>query len=250
MPYLDNRNSIIERLKEQPDRSVRLWVEAGFERVSSFAMDEAHRAGISIRVIPKDQFQNKMKGAKSHVLLETEEFRYLDQDTVLSAIPQMPSPVLFCAFDGIFDPQNLGNVIRTASCFHLNGVFIPKDHACGVTDIVVNVARGGTDHIPISRVSNMARYIEELKKRNVFCFGLDEKAEKTIHHVDLTMPLCLVLGGEDGLRRLVRDRCDLLVKLPTNPAFPSLNVANAFAIAAYETARQRAAKTHDRKTEK
>jgi 23S rRNA (guanosine2251-2'-O)-methyltransferase len=250
MPYLDNRNSILERLKEQPDRSVRLWVEAGFERVGSPLMEEARRAGVSIRVIPKDQFQRKLKGTKSHILLETEEFQYADADSLVSAIPQIPSPVLFSAFDGIFDPQNLGNVIRTAACFHLNGVFIPKDNACGVTDTVVNVARGGTDHMPVSRVANMARHIEELKKRNVFCFGFDEMAEKSIYNVDLTMPLCLVLGGEDGMRRLVRDRCDLLIKIPTSPTFPSLNVANAFAIAAYETIRQRGAHTHNKKTEK
>jgi 23S rRNA (guanosine2251-2'-O)-methyltransferase len=249
MPFLDNRNSILERLKEQPDQSVRLWIEAGFERTSSSLMDEARHAGVSIRVIPKDQFQRKLKGTKSHVLLETEEFQYADADNLLSTIPQMPSPVLFSAFDGIYDPQNLGNVVRTAACFHLNGVFIPKDNACGITDTVVNAARGGTDHMPISRVVNMARHIEELKKRNVFCFGLDENAEKTIHNVDLTMPLCLVLGGEDGLRRLVKDRCDLLIKLPTSPTFPSLNVANAFAIAVYETIRQRGTRTHNRKTE-
>jgi 23S rRNA (guanosine2251-2'-O)-methyltransferase len=213
-------------------------------------MDEARRAGVSIRVIPKDQFQRKLKGTKSHILLETEEFKYADGDSLVSAIPQMPSPVLFSAFDGIFDPQNLGNVIRTAACFHLNGVFIPKDNACGVTDTVVNVARGGTDHMPVSRVANMARHIEELKKVNVFCFGFDEMAEKSIYNVDLTMPLCLVLGGEDGMRRLVRDRCDLLIKLPTSPTFPSLNVANAFAIAAYESIRQRGIQAHNKKTEK
>ena len=173
MPYLDNRNSILERLKEQPDRSVRLWVEAGFERVGSSLMDEARRQGVSIRVIPKEQFLRKLKSTKSHILLEIEDFRYADADNMLSTIPQIQSPALFSAFDGIYDPQNLGNVIRTAACFNLNGIFIPRDKACGVTDTVVNVARGGTDHIPISRVANLPRHIEELKKRNVFCFCFD-----------------------------------------------------------------------------
>jgi 23S rRNA (guanosine2251-2'-O)-methyltransferase len=241
MPYLDNRNSIIESLRSQPDQSARLWVESGHERSCGPVMEEARRAGVSVRVIPREQFQRKLQGTKSHVLLEREEFRYTDGDQLLAAVPTLAKPLL-SAFDGIFDPQNLGNVIRTAACFHLDGVIIPRDNACGVTDTVVNVARGGTDHVPVSRVTNLTRYIEELKKKNVFCFGLDENADRNLFDMDLTMPLCLVLGGEEGLRRLTKERCDLLLKIPTSVGFPSLNVANAFAIAAYEAVRQRGGK--------
>jgi 23S rRNA (guanosine2251-2'-O)-methyltransferase len=238
MPYLDNRNSIMESLRSHPEEAARLWVEAGHERVCAAVMEEARKAGVSVRVVPKEQFQKKFKGIKSYVSLETEGFRYTDPDALLLTIPDMCRPFL-SAFDGIYDPQNLGNVIRTAACFHLDALAIPRDNACGVTDTVANVARGGTDHIPISRVTNLPRYVEELKKRNVFCFGLDEQAGKNLYEMDLTMPLCLVLGGEDGLRRLTKDRCDLLLKIPTSADFPSLNVANAFAIATYEVVRQR-----------
>ena len=131
----------------------------------------------------------------------------------------------FSAFDGIYDPQNLGNVIRTAACFSLDAIFLPRDNACSVTDTVTNVARGGTEHVKIGRVTNLARYIEELKKRNVFCFGLDEKADKSLYRDGLTGPLCLVLGGEDGLKRLTKERCDMLLKIPASVDFPSLNVA-------------------------
>ena len=239
MSYLDNRNSVLESLKEQPERSVRLWVEAGYERVSAAIMEEARKAGVSVRVLPREQFQRKLKGTKSHFLLEREEFRYADADRLLATIPQTRTIPLLSAFDGIYDPHNLGNVIRTAACFNFGAVFLPKDNACGVTDTVVNVARGGTDHVPISRVTNLPRHIEELKKKNVFCFGFDESATKTLFDMDLTMPLCLVLGGEDGLRRLTRERCDLLLRIPTVSSFSSLNVANAFAITAYEVTRQR-----------
>jgi 23S rRNA (guanosine2251-2'-O)-methyltransferase len=239
MPYLDNRNSIAESIRSNLDNTSRLWVKAGHERVCSPLMEEAKRAGISIRVIPGEQFEKKFKGTRSYVVLEKEEFRYTDPEALLAAVPQMSRPLL-SIFDGIYDPQNLGSVIRTAACFALDGVIIPRDNACGVTDTTANVARGGSDRIPVARVTNLARYIEQLKRKNVFCFGLDEQAGKDLFAVDLTMPLCLVLGGEDGLRRLTKDRCDLLLKIPTSPAFPSLNVANAFAIAAYEAVRQRA----------
>jgi 23S rRNA (guanosine2251-2'-O)-methyltransferase len=243
MPYLDNRNSVLESLKEEPERSVRLWVEAGYERVSAAIMEAARKAGVSVRVLPREQFQRKMKDTKSHFLLEREDFRYGDPDNLLMTIPKAKTVPLLSAFDGIFDPQNLGNVIRTAACFNFDAVFLPKDNACGVTDTVVNVARGGTDHVSVSRVTNLPRHIEELKKRNVFCFGFDEGAEKNLFDMDLTMPLCLVLGGEEGLRRLTKERCDLLLRIPTVSSFSSLNVANAFAIAAYEVTRQRHGRT-------
>ena len=241
MPYLDNRNSIIEVLRSHPEEATRLWVEAGHERPVCAIIEEARKAGVSIRVIPKEQFARRFPAVKSHACLEREGFRYGDPDALLAAIPSMPLPFM-SAFDGIYDPQNLGNVIRTAACFSIDALVIPRDNACGVTEAVTNVARGGAEHVPICRVTNLARYIEELKKRNVFCFGLDEKAGKDIFDMDLTMPLCLVLGGEEGLRRLTKERCDMLLKIPASADFPSLNVANAFAIAAYEAVRQRTGK--------
>ncbi|MGD0230099.1 MAG: RNA methyltransferase [Syntrophorhabdales bacterium] len=241
MPYLANRNSIIESLRSHPDRATRLWVEAGHERAASEIIDEARKAGVSVRFVAKEQLVRRFKGMKSHACLEIEEFTYADPDALLAEIGAWERP-LFSAFDGIYDPQNLGNAIRTAACLHLDALFLPRDNACRVTETVINVARGGTDHIRISRVTNLPRHMEELKKRNVFCFGLDERAEKNLYEMDLTMPLCLVLGGEEGLRRLTRERCDMLLRIPTGSAFPSLNVASAFAIAAYEALRQRAVK--------
>jgi 23S rRNA (guanosine2251-2'-O)-methyltransferase len=241
MPYLDNRNTIIEVLRSHPEEATRLWVEAGHERPSSKVIEEAKKAGVSVRIIPGDQFSNRFKGIKSHVCLEREGFHYIEPDSLLAGIPSMHEPFI-AAFDGIYDPQNLGNVIRTAACFSLDAVILPRDNACAVTDVVTNVARGGTEHVKIGRVTNLARYIEDMKKRNVFCFGLDEKADKFVFEMDLTGPLCLVMGGEEGLKRLTKERCDGLLKIPASAEFPSLNVANAFAVAAYEAARQRRAK--------
>ena len=239
MPWLANRNSIIEHLRAHPDKAARLWVEAGRERVSADIIEEARRAGVSVRVVPAEQMARRFKDIRSHICLEVEEFAYADADSVLAEIAALKTP-LFVAFDAVYDPQNLGNAVRTAACFGLDGIFIPRDKACGVTETVINVSRGGTEHVRISRVANMARHIEEMKKRNVFCFGLDERAEMEIYEADLTVPLCLVLGGEEGLRRLTAERCDLLLKIPASKAFPSLNVASAFAASAYEAVRQRA----------
>ena len=143
MPYLDNRNSIIEVLRSHPEEATRLWVEAGHERPVSAIIEEARKAGVSMRVIPKEQFARRFPAVKSHACLEREGFRYGDPDALLAAIPSMPLPFM-SAFDGIYDPQNLGSVIRTAACFSVDAVIIPRDNACGVTEAVTNVARGGS----------------------------------------------------------------------------------------------------------
>ena len=118
MPYLDNRNSIIEVLRSHPEEATRLWVEAGRERTVSAIIEEARKAGVSVRVIPREQFARRFQGVKSHTCLEREGFRYTDTDALLEAIPSMKLPFL-SAFDGIYDPRNLGNVIRT-------GMLLPR----------------------------------------------------------------------------------------------------------------------------
>jgi 23S rRNA (guanosine2251-2'-O)-methyltransferase len=240
MPSLDNRNSIIEALRSSPATGARLWVEAGRERASAEIIDEARKAGVSVRVAPSEQFARRFRGVKSHVCLEIEDFAYADADALLGRVAALERP-LFAVFDGIYDPQNLGNAVRTAACFGFDALFIPRDNACGLTETVANVARGGAAVVAVSRVTNLHRHMEALKKRNVFCFGLDERADITLFDSDLTVPLCLVLGGEKGLRRLTRNSCDMLLRIPTAKGFPSLNVASAFAVAAYEATRQRGA---------
>src|SRR5208283_5881718 len=114
MPSLGNRNSIIESLRLHPERATRLWVEAGYERASTEVMEEARRAGVSVRVIPREQFERRFKGIRSRACLEVEEFTYADPEALLAEIGALEKP-FFSAFDGIYDPQNLGNVVRTAA---------------------------------------------------------------------------------------------------------------------------------------
>jgi len=175
---------------------------------------------------------------RSHICLEKEDFEYASPEDLLGLLKDGAEP-FFSALDGVFDPQNLGNIIRSAACFSDSGLILPKDRACSVNDTALNIARGGAEHVPIVRVTNLARFLSDLKKRNVFCYGLDERAEKPLWDVNLAGPICLVFGGEDGLRRLTKETCDELVTIPSNPAFPTLNVATSFAVAHYEVVRQR-----------
>jgi 23S rRNA (guanosine2251-2'-O)-methyltransferase len=235
---LDNKNSILEAIRVHPDEARRIWVEAGYERAADAVIQEARKLGISFRVISREEFARRFRGNRSHICLEREAFSYREPDSLLKAIGSIRSP-FFGAFDGIADPQNLGNVLRTAACFGMDAIILPKDRSSGVTETVSGVARGATEHIAVAQVTNLARYLEAIKKANVFCFGLDEHGKKHLWELDLTIPLCLVFGREEGMRRLTRETCDEVVKIPTAPNFPSLNVATSFAVAVYEVTRQR-----------
>jgi 23S rRNA (guanosine2251-2'-O)-methyltransferase len=235
---LENKNSILEALRVHPDEAKRIWIEAGYERAADEVIQETRKLGVSFRVISREEFARRFRGNRSHICLEREAFSYREPDALLKEIGSARS-VFFGAFDGISDPQNLGNVLRTAACFGMHAIILPKDRSCGVTETVSSVARGAAEHIAVAQVTNLARYLEAIKKKNVFCFGLDEHGKKHLWELDLTIPLCLVFGREEGMRRLTRETCDEVVKIPTAPNFPSLNVATSFAIAAYEVTRQR-----------
>ncbi len=241
MLLLDDKNSIRELLRVHPEQAKRLWIEAGYERVADAVIGEARRSGVSFRVVPREEFARRFRGNRSHICLEREAFSYYAPDALLEAISA--GRVSFVgAFDGISDPQNLGNAVRSAACFSMDAIILPKDRSCGVTETVSSIARGAAEHVSVAQVGNLHRYLESLKKENMFCFGLDETGEKAVWELDLTMPLCLVFGREEGMRRLTRETCDEIARIPTAPDFPSLNVATSFAIAAYEVMRQRAKK--------
>jgi len=226
-------------MEEHRERVHRLWIEQGFEHASHDVIQEAKRLGIPFRIIPREAYARKFKDSTSHIHLEQDEIDYANPDIFLKDVSSQSSPVV-CAFDGIYDPQNLGNIMRSAACLEINGIIIPKDRACGITRTVASVSRGGAERVPVVRVVNLARYMTDMKRSGFFCYGLDEKGAVPLWEANLTGPVCLIFGNESGLRRLTRETCDQILKISTSPAFSSLNVATSFAIAVYEAKRQRA----------
>jgi len=238
MPYLTNKNSIIELIRNHPESVRRLWIEHGYETVSDEVIKEAKKQGISFKVLKKDIFFKKFSDIKSHICLERDEVSYTDPDELLHVLEHIKNP-LICALDGIFDPQNLGNILRSAACFGVDAIIIPKDRSCGITQTVASISRGGIEHVKIVRVVNLSRYIDTLKESGVFCYGLDENGIAPIWETDFRGAVCLVFGSEEGLRRLTKEKCDEIVKIPTEDNFPSLNVATCFVISVCEVKRQR-----------
>ena len=147
---------------------------------------------------------------------------------------------LLVLLDGIEDPHNLGAIVRTALAAGAQGVVIPERRAAGLSDTVERASAGALAHLPIARVKNLVRAMEEMKEAGYWLVGLDERAEQNYTEVDLKGPIGIVLGREgEGLHELTRKRCDFLVSLPTTGPVRSLNVSVAAGIMLFEAVRQR-----------
>lgn len=147
---------------------------------------------------------------------------------------------LIVLLDGVEDPHNLGAIVRTALAAGAHGVVIPERRAAGLTDTVARASAGALAHLPVAKVTNLARTMEELKEAGYWLVGLDEAGEKSYTEVDYTSPTGIIMGGEGGgLHELTRKRCDFVVSLPTSGPVKSLNVSVATGVVLFEALRQR-----------
>ncbi|MGC1829825.1 MAG: 23S rRNA (guanosine(2251)-2'-O)-methyltransferase RlmB [Candidatus Acidiferrales bacterium] len=149
---------------------------------------------------------------------------------------------LLVLLDGVEDPHNLGAIVRTSLAAGAQGVVIPERRAAGLTDTVERASAGALAHLPVARVKNLVRAMDDMKERGYWLVGLDERAEKSYTDVDLSGSIGIVLGGEgQGLHELTRKRCDFLVSIPTAGPVRSLNVSVAAGVILFEAVRQRRA---------
>jgi 23S rRNA (guanosine2251-2'-O)-methyltransferase len=154
------------------------------------------------------------------------------------------APGLLVVLDGVEDPHNLGAVIRSALAAGASGIILPDRRAAGLNETVARAAAGALEHLPVARVVNIARAMEQLKEAGYWTVGLDERAERKHVDVDYKGAVAIVLGGEGaGLHELVRKRCDFLVSIPTTEPVRSLNVSVAAGVVLFEAVRQRQAQS-------
>lgn len=162
------------------------------------------------------------------------------EDLIRQEAAKPQNAKLLVVLDGVEDPHNLGAVIRSSLAAGAGGVILPERRAAGLNETVARAAAGALEHLPVARVVNVSRAIEELKEAGYWIVGLDEKAKQNYTEVDFTTPTALVLGGEGaGLHDLVRKRCDFLVSIPTTGPVRSLNVSVAAGVVLFEAVRQR-----------
>lgn len=196
-------------------------------------------AGVPIRAIPRDQLTRLAKTSNHQgVVAVTAEKKYEDLDDVLAAKGGKHS--FLVVLDGIEDPHNLGAIIRTAEGSGADGIVIPERRAVGITATVAKASAGASEYLPIAKVTNIGRAIEDIKSHNIWTVGLDERGAQLYDTLDYNMDCALVLGAEGhGLHEQVRKKCDFLVSIPMLGKVPSLNVSVAAAVVMYEIARQR-----------
>jgi 23S rRNA (guanosine2251-2'-O)-methyltransferase len=238
-------NPLLEALRQGGRIPTEIVVAEGArdERLREL-IDLAQSRNISVKRAPRSTIDQAV-GNTHHqgVMARVAAARYADGDDLLSAIAERvgsEKEPLVILLDGVEDPRNLGAILRTAECAGVDGVFVPERRAAGLTDSVAKASAGAVEHMPVARVTNLTRLIEKLKERNVWVIGADADAAMNYTEWDWTRPSAVVLGGEGaGLHRLVRENCDVLVRIPVLGKIQSLNVSVAAGIVLYEALRQR-----------
>jgi 23S rRNA (guanosine2251-2'-O)-methyltransferase len=200
----------------------------------------ARRRGVPVRFEERAQV-DRAAGSREHqgVVAFAAAKPAAGLEDLLAAAKAAP-PALLVLLDGIEDPHNLGAIIRTSLAAGAHGVVLTERRSAGLTDTVGRASAGALAHLPVARVPNLVRAMEDAKEVGCWLVGFDEHAEKSLTDLDLSGPIGIVLGGEGkGLHELVRKRCDFLASIPTSGPVRSLNVSVAAGIALFEIVRQR-----------
>lgn len=169
------------------------------------------------------------------VAMDIEDFHYAD----ITELGDVPRDCVVAILDGVTDPHNMGAIIRSAAAFGITAIILSEKSSCKINGIVAKSASGGLEHIKIIIVKNLSQTIKKLKEFGFWIISFCERGEKYLHEMDLVGKTCLIFGSEgNGIRRLQKENSDFIVKLPTTPTFPTLNVSTSSAIAFYEAAKQ------------
>ena len=243
MHYIYGINAVSEALKAR-GRAFE-WVGMAQERHDlrlQRLIEDCRRLAVPVRFLQRTEL-DRMAGNAAHqgVVAVTSAKQYSDLDDVVGAKRGQYSLVV--VLDGVEDPHNLGAILRTADAAGADGIVIPERRAASVTGTVTKASAGASEHLPIAKVTNIARTVEELKERNIWTVGLDERGSQTYDALDYNMDCALILGAEGkGLHDLVKRKCDFLVSIPMLGKVSSLNVSVAAAVVLYEIVRQRRAR--------
>ena len=229
-------------LQQRPERATRLVIQKGREdaRVSEVAkLARAANVPLDTRDVKE---LDRLAGAERHqgVCLHVKPANVLGEGALDDLLDKLTEAPFLLVLDGVQDPHNLGACLRTADAAGVTAVIVPRDRAAGLSPIVRKVASGAAETVPLFQITNLARTLKQLKERNIWVVGTDEEGAKAIFDLDLKGPLALVVGAEGpGLRRLTKENCDVLTKIPMLGAVESLNVSVATGVVLYEAVRQR-----------
>ena len=229
-------------LMYSPQKISRAWVDSErHDKRLETLLETLSTLDISIEKVERKKL-DKLADGMNHqgVVLEVALPEELSENDLKVAVEHLSENALFLVLDNVQDPHNLGACLRTADATGVHGIIITKDNAVGITPTVCKVASGAAETVPVYVVTNLARTLRWLKTEGVWVVGTAGEAESTLFTSDFTVPMALVIGAEEkGMRRLTREQCDLLVKLPMLGTVESLNLSVATGVLLYEVLRQR-----------
>ena len=234
-------NAVLEALRagKRQIETITILESARPDRLKAL-LDLAREKGVPVHRVPRfDLGDMRHQGVVARIAAA----RYADADDLLDQLESRigsADPPLALGLDGVEDPRNMGSILRTAECAGVHGVFIAERRAVGLTSVVAKVAAGALEYVPVARVTNLVRLIEQLKERNIWVVGTAGDAKQLYTDWDWKLPAAVFLGSEGhGLHRLVREHCDTLVRIPVAGKLESLNVSVAAGVLLYEARRQR-----------
>ena len=240
MDLIIGKNPVFEALKSEREIN-KIWVAEGSQRGQMQPIIQlAKDMGITVQYVPKKKMDQLSAGNHQGVIAQVAAYRYYDIDDLFKKAEERGEAPFFIILDELEDPHNLGSIMRTADAVGAHGIIIPKRRAVGLTATVAKASTGAIEYIPVARVTNLARTVDELKERGIWIFGTDAKGEQDYRQLDGIIPLALVIGSEGkGISRLLRDKCDVLVRLPMIGHVTSLNASVAASLLMYEVYRKR-----------
>jgi len=239
--WLYGLHSIAAVLDNEPERVLDIMVAKGRddERMNQ-VVKTARKQGIAVQFVQRQTLDDKTKGEQHQgIIARAKPARVLDETDLDNLLDKTDTP-FFLVLDGVTDPHNLGACLRNADAAGVHAVIVPKDNSCSITPVVRKVAVGAAETVPLIQITNLARTLKHLQQAGVWVIGTAGEAEQLIYECKMIGPIALVMGAEGkGMRRLTRETCDELVKLPMAGAVSSLNVSVASGICLFEIVRQR-----------
>jgi len=233
-------HAVLARLRADAASVVELYLDEN--RKDARAKDlvlAAERAGVALMRVPTKRLDGFYGGGR-HQGVVAIVFDKPSRESLEDLLDSLKEPPLLLVLDGVTDPHNLGACLRVADAAGAHAVIAPKDRAAGIGAVVSKVASGAAESMPYYMVTNLARTLDDLKERSIWIIGAEEQAGKTLYEVDLPESVAWVLGAEgEGMRRLTRERCDLLARIPMRGSVASLNVSVASGVCLFESRRRR-----------
>lgn len=239
--WLAGKNPVMEALKSGRPIEKLLIADGVKATNTAHLMQLAKERGIVVQRV-KRQKLDLLTGGSAHqgIVATVAAYRYSELADVIAVAKSNNEAPFLIALDGVEDPHNLGSILRTADAAGADGVIIPKRRAVGLTGTVAKTSAGAIEYVPVVRVTNLTRTLQQLKQQGFWVTGAEAEADQSYTEVDFTEPTVVVIGSEGrGISRLVRETCDYLVHLPMRGKVNSLNASVAAALLMYEVRRKR-----------